>query len=472
MKRPAQNQYISRVVNVGSLAVGGNHPVRIQSMTNAPALDVKATIDQCMRCFDAEADCMRISVPDKAAVECLSQVKKGLLAAGYDQPLIADIHFKPDLALAAARLVEKVRINPGNYNISHNHKKSGKLRVDKEMEYDTLQKNLTPLLKVCKEYGTAIRIGTNAGSLAASVMEAFGHGPEALVESSLLYLRIFNEAGFSDTIVSLKASDPFTTLVANKLMAMRMAEEKMPYPLHIGVTEAGSGNDGKLRSALGVLPLLQLGLGDTIRISLTAPPEEEVHFARNIMATVDGKNCQTDEDSLLVQLCDAFAWPVFSLHPASSKNQGFQDAIPADTKVFNSLESLREEMVRTALNKGIQTREHAEQLAGQLLQSGGLLATDTEFISCPTCARTTVDLVRLNERVKAELSGYPGIKVAVMGCIVNGPGEMAGADFGIMGTSLGKLHVYRGRKPVFRNLHTDEAIQALKSLISEKSAPR
>ncbi len=456
----------SRVVRIGGLPLGGNNPIRIQSMTNTPTGDVGATIDQCIRCFDAGADFMRISVPDNDALENLKRVKNGLLASGYEQGLVADIHFKPGLALAAAKIVEKVRINPGNY-----HKQSGNTRrankdQDKEHEYDLIRTNLAPLLQVCNDYGTAIRIGTNAGSLSASIVQEFGHGAKAMVESTMAYLQLFEEAGFFDTVVSLKSSDPLTMLESYFMMGLRMAEKNMYYPLHIGVTEAGSDAAGRIRSAIGVIPLLDMGLADTIRISLTEPPENEVVFARKLINPTESSNMQHDPDQVLADLCHGFVWQVISMHHATKTRPWLIKAIPPDKAYEKDLESLKKEIIEAAVAKGAESHENSEKLADQLLQSAGLRATDTEFISCPSCARTAVDLVSLTSKVKTALSGHPGLKVAIMGCIVNGPGEMADADYGIMGTGKGNLDVYKGKDAVYRNLHEDDAINALTKLVN------
>lgn len=557
MGKRTHTRFPSREVDIGGIPLGHTHPVRVQSMTNTPTTNVKATVDQCLEGFDAGADYMRISVPDNASLESLKKIRNELNHCGYRKPLIADIHFRAELALEAAKIVEKVRINPGNYT----PEKTGKTtwtRACRQQELEVVRSRLAPLVRVCREHGTAIRVGTNSGSLSPRIVSWFGHTPRALVESTMEYLRLFQDLAFDNLVVSLKTSNPLTMVNSYHLMAGSMLEENLAFPLHTGVTEAGADESGRMKSALGIIPLLQAGIGDTIRVSLTGNPDEEIVFAKKIVAgfsaafstapsgTPDHKKPKTDEGSgsgegsdtlhlapppplpgnhkAIVLTSDPGHSPDstrgFRLHElkgtdnmAEAIDQAAEDRLLlianldrgfSENRLPGLCDQIQGEGIRAGVvakasikgtdedsqtiemcsrfgslllqrklhglwisNPGPDQQDNLSAMALRLLQAAGLRVSDTEFIACPTCARTSYDLKRVYSMVKEKAGGKPGLTIAVMGCVVNGPGEMAGADFGILGAANGSLQVFRGGKAVYKNLGTEEAVDKLLKLISE-----
>ncbi len=541
--------------------MGNGHPIRIQSMTSTRTTNIRATLDQCIRLFDAGADYVRISIPDKASITALKQIKKGLRGAGYDNPLIADIHFKPELALLAAPIADKLRINPGNYTRASLPGKTSWTQTGYNNELRILKNKLAPLAGVCKDHGTAIRIGTNLGSLSPRIVSRFGNTPEAMVEATQEFLRAFEELGFFNTVISLKASNPLVMIRAYHLLACRLMSENMAYPLHLGVTEAGAGEDGRLKSALGIGTLLKMGIGDTVRVSLTEEPEAEIAFARILVAPFRQRKSNTPQHKLVLppfQLMPTPALPFYgeknsliiatpgslpwkeaglfnaesippdatSLHPRVNIIL-FRDTpsinqleacrhmpgpiLVADTTLGFELENLETLQAMTA-QKGIQagimlkfrlpamrtdrmiaglatqfggfllrriihglwmetgsvhTAGNATRLAQGLLQACGIDQTRTEYVSCPTCSRTSYDLQGVLKNIRDRLPEVPGLKIAVMGCIVNGPGEMADADFGVMGSKNGTLTIYRGKTPVKKHLNPKDAAEELFRLLKQ-----
>jgi (E)-4-hydroxy-3-methylbut-2-enyl-diphosphate synthase len=351
-------------------------------MTNTDTLDTLATVAQVIRMADAGCEYVRIAVPGIREAENLRNIKKELLARGYEIPLIADVHFNPNIAEIAATIVEKVRINPGNYRDKKKSKMPDAgywlLDTNYNRELEDIAKRIAPLISICKEHGTAIRIGTNHGSLSDRILERYGDTPEGMVESALEFARICKGFGFNELVLGMKASNVRVMIAANRLLVERMKEEQMNYPVHLGVTEAGSGEDGRLKSAIGIGSLLADGIGDTIRVSITEDPEFEIPVAYGI------------------------------------------------------------------------------------LQATGVRITKTEFISCPSCARTLFNIQDVLEKIKARTGHLRGLKIAVMGCIVNGPGEMADADYGYVGAGKGTVMLYKRQKLVKKNV--DEAV-ALEELI-------
>jgi (E)-4-hydroxy-3-methylbut-2-enyl-diphosphate synthase len=378
-------RFPTRVVNIGTLPLGGNNPIRVQSMTNTDTLDTDATVAQAIRMIAAGCEYVRIAVPGIREAENLRNIKTGLRKLGYETPLIADVHFNPNIAEIAATIVEKVRINPGNYVDKKKKVDTGYWMLDKNYfrELDEIAKRIAPLISICKEHGTAIRIGTNHGSLSDRIMERYGDTPEGMVESALEFARICKGFGFHELILGMKASNVRVMITANRLLVERMKKEQMDYPIHLGVTEAGSGEDGRIRSAIGIGSLLADGIGDTIRVSITEDPEYEIPVAYGI------------------------------------------------------------------------------------LQAAGVRITKTEFISCPSCARTLFNIRDVLEKVKARTGHLKNLKIAVMGCIVNGPGEMADADYGYVGTGKGKVMLYKGQEVVKKNVDEAFALEELIGLIKE-----
>ncbi len=443
-------RFPSREVSVGSIALGGRNPIRLQSMTNTSAADAEATIQQSIRIFEAGADYVRIATPDIHSVRQLSYIRKALRAAGFPNPLIADIHYQPGLALHAAPLVDKIRINPGNYT----DRPGGSQKQWTENEYahdlEKLASSLAPLIAVCKEHGTAIRIGTNLGSLSQRITFRHGHSPEAMVQSTLEFLSIFEHLSFYNTVVSLKASNPVIMIQAYRLMAERMLETGMNYPMHLGVTEAGFGLDGRIKSALGIGTLLKMGIGDTVRVSLTEDPELEIPVAAKIVDYAQSqhstevfikKNYATScEETLMVMAAIDFG----------------------DRLLFKEIDGLLIEA------PGIQNKKKLRDIEEALMQATRRRITKTEFIACPSCARTSYDIQGVLNDLQSQAGHIPGLTIAVMGCVVNGPGEMADADYGLMGAAKGLLWIYKGNQVVKKNIPPASAASELLKILKNE----
>ncbi len=606
-------RFPSHEVVIGERPLGGINPIRLQSMTNTNTLDVQATIAQSIRIIEAGADYVRISAPNIRAAEALREIKDGIRKAGFSHPLIADIHFNAEVALTAARYVEKVRINPGNYTRGASRTKTDFTKEELAKEKEQLYTRLKPLVQTCKEHGTAIRIGTNLGSLSPAIISRFGNSPEGMVQATFEFLEAFRELDFHQLVISLKASKPIVMVQAYERMVELMVENQMTYPLHIGITEAGEGENGRIKSALGICSLLNKGIGDTLRVSLTEDPEREIPFAAKLSsvyqipftratdesvyslkksgfyspeilvtedklkAVVIGENCdeQTISDGklplattsgdisgkpdvpadycfattpgpgippcgkqwlvtpetaknlaghsvvLLTELCSeetpelnpnttgffirGCCTDTIRLTPAM-KDKRFL-GIVADMNSWNEEVNLdawidfsQQHHIPLILRRSFHTADsdelisHFAMFAGNyllekkiqgiwmnapaikedvtgiafgFLQSAGLRITKTEFISCPTCARTSFDLQSVLKQVQKVSKGWPGLKIAVMGCVVNGPGEMADADFGFVGTGTGKLHLYKGQQVLKKNIEISEAPQALVHVLKE-----
>ncbi len=592
-------RFPSHEVIIGDRPVGGRNPIRLQSMTNTPTQDIEATVAQSIRIIEAGADYVRISAPNIKAAEALKDIKQKIRAAGYGHPLVADIHFNADVALIAARYVEKVRINPGNYVGSSNRGIINFSDYETEQEKEHIYNKLKPLVEVCKNEGTAIRIGTNLGSLSARIISQYGNTPKGMVEATNEFLEIFQRLNFDQIVISLKASKPLIMIQAYEGMVEKMLENCMSYPLHIGITEAGEGENGRIKSALGICSLLNKGIGDTLRVSLTEEPEAEIPFAmklssiyqvpfsqvhenhefylkksnftaKDITLTPQRFHAvviedqtekkpettgQTSSDFIYLEnlsnLSTAHEWILtpfdvwkknqknnyFPLFPLSEDLKDFAHLQGVEDPVFISvpcrqigwieklkhkdnirgmvleLSLCRDEInldswinysqkqgIPLILKKTFQSadvdeiinhfatfagnalverkchgiwldapncREDLNSVAFGFLQSAGLRITRTEFISCPTCARTSYDLQKVLKDVQQHTSKFPGLKIAVMGCIVNGPGEMADADFGFVGTGAGKLHLYQGRNPVKKNIEPANAADALLDILKK-----
>jgi len=362
--------------------MGGKYPIRVQSMTNTDTRNIKSTVAQAIRMIKAGCEYVRIAVPGMKEIESLREIKKILQKKGYKAPLIADVHFNPKIAEIAATFVEKVRINPGNYNDNKKNTTTGRyLKTRYEDELEGIAKRLKPLITICKENGTALRIGTNHGSLSSRILNKYGDTPIGMVESALEFVRICEDQQFHNLVLSMKSSNTRLMIQANRLLVERMNKAGMTYPIHLGVTEAGAGEDGRLKSAIGIGSLLSDGIGDTIRVSITEDPEYEIPVAYGI------------------------------------------------------------------------------------LQASGARITKTEFISCPSCARTLFNIQEAVEKIKSRTGHLTGLKIAIMGCIVNGPGEMADAHYGYVGAGRGRIMLYKGNALVGRNIAEADAIDTLINLI-------
>ncbi|MDB3926925.1 (E)-4-hydroxy-3-methylbut-2-enyl-diphosphate synthase [Flavobacteriales bacterium] len=616
----------TREVMVGNVGVGGDNPIRIQSMTTTDTMDTQATVEQSIRMIEAGCEIVRITAPSKKDAENLQNIKDELRARGYDTPLVADIHFTPNAAEIAARIVEKVRVNPGNYA---DKKKFEELEYTDEtyqQELQRIKERFIPLVRICKEEGTAMRIGTNHGSLSDRILGRYGDTPLGMVESALEFLRICQEEDYHNIILSMKASNTQVMVQAYRLLIVKMKEENMNYPLHLGVTEAGEGEDGRIKSAVGIGTLLEDGIGDTVRVSLTEEPEFEIPVARELVRRYDTRKKHQNISSISDYPIDSYNYirresnkvlnigekqvPIvmadFSLKkklsPASFFALGYRYSVPTDkwnigdmacdyvflgdeeidfnipgtlgivyhydtwlkhqnedrvypflthkqylenstlskhlnivyaclpdlsTELIDRLKSdptavllidswnahgmaeqrrlfvelinhkctvpviigraygnLKEEelqlhaatdmgaLLLDGLGDGIfiaaencGSDQTVNQTAFGILQATRTRISKTEYISCPSCGRTLFDLQETTAKIRAKTNHLKGVKIGIMGCIVNGPGEMADADYGYVGTGVGKITLYKEKEVVQRNIPEEQAVDALIDLI-------
>lgn len=632
---PSLTKYIrfkTREVKVGNLIIGGNNPIRVQSMTTTDTMDTQKTVEQSIRMIDAGCELVRITAPSINEARNLETIKKELYKRGYKTPICADIHFTPNAAELAARIVEKVRVNPGNYADKKKFEHINYTDKSYEEELERIHERFVPLIKICKEHGTAMRIGTNHGSLSDRILSRYGDTPLGMVESALEFLRICEEEKYFDIVLSMKASNTQVMVQAYRLLVNKMLESDRNYPLHLGVTEAGDGEDGRIKSAVGIGTLLEDGLGDTIRVSLTEDPEFEIPVAKNLVerystrknyreiqaienitaldytpfeykrretksvlnigahnvprVVADFSNLNEkakitpaqlfavgynysvplDKWNIADQACDyiyigdksidfeipgtlgliynsqAFAslknkthayplfcgseyfhaevkssklnfvvidsstlfHPEFKIHDLDPTvvlifDTTNEHAMPAQRRMFFQLLSLNSKIPviikRNYRDLSIDTFQlySSTDLGGLLLDGFGdgvwihqnncvpqqvvnstafgiLQATrtrisKTEYISCPSCGRTLFDLQETTAKIRSRTSHLKGVKIGIMGCIVNGPGEMADADYGYVGTGIGKITLYKGKEVVKRNIPSDTAVDELITLI-------
>jgi len=626
------SRYKTRVVTIGDVPMGGDNPIRVQSMTTTDTMNTIATVEQSIRMIDAGCEYVRITAPSIKEAENLRNIKDELRKRGYTTPLIADIHFTPNAAELAARIVEKVRVNPGNYADKKKFEEIDFTNDSYDAELERIRKRFTPLVKICKEYGTAMRIGTNHGSLSDRILSRYGDTPLGMVESALEFLRICEDNNYYNIVLSMKASNPKVMVEAYRMLIQKMQELNMNYPLHLGVTEAGEGEDGRIKSAVGIGTLLEDGIGDTVRVSLTEDPEFEIPVAKHLIEKISNFKFQISNS--IVPITSELPYNPYeferrntaevtnfgghnvprvisdfskmeNITPASLFAVGYNYSVPldkwnisdqasdyifvGDNKVdfeipgtlgliyksetwyqlenktrcyplfsaqeFSSaknksaiLNFVSVELDYLIANSKLQianfekcvlifetTNEHgmAEQRRmfielmqhkinlpviikrnyaglskekfqlycstdiGALLLDGfgdGVwLTTDnqhptrtiqnatafgilqatrtriskTEYISCPSCGRTLFDLQETTAKIRARTSHLKGVKIGIMGCIVNGPGEMADADYGYVGTGVGKITLYKGKEVVERNVDSENAVDGLIDLIKK-----
>ncbi|KXX67310.1 (E)-4-hydroxy-3-methylbut-2-enyl-diphosphate synthase [Flammeovirga sp. SJP92] len=617
-------------VNIGGVPMGGDNPIRIQSMTTVDTMDTEGSIEEIIRMVESGCEYVRITAPSKKEAENLQNIKDGLRARGFNVPLVADIHFTPNAAEVAAKIVEKVRINPGNYA---DKKKFDFIEYDDatyQAELDRIREKFIPLVEICKEYGTAMRIGTNHGSLSDRILSRYGDTPLGMVESALEFLRICDELDYHEIVLSMKASNTQVMVQAYRLLVQKMDEEGLkPYPLHLGVTEAGDGEDGRVKSAVGIGTLLEDGLGDTVRVSLTEAPEAEAPVAEALIKRYDNRREESnviptsitsspknpfkyerrstaevatfgdhnvprvianfapvDEITMkslkvighhylpatdkwamsdhgadyiytgtkplpfmapngLKNIVDASIWnkeddtyPLFELSEyIDSSNNLHQDL----NFVRTTLKELDESIIATLKNasnvvlmihtenahampelrallyklysndvktpviiernytdltddqlqlysstdiggllidglgdgvmlstdNSLESIEFCNRLSFGILQAARTRMTKTEYISCPSCGRTLFDLQETTAMIRQRTDHLKGVKIGIMGCIVNGPGEMADADYGYVGSGKGKITLYRGQEVVKRSVPEENAVDELIKLIDE-----
>jgi len=424
-------------VKVGNILIGGANPIVVQTMCNTHTSDVEGSVAQCRRLAAAGAQLIRLTVPSLAQVESLRQIKDILRSEGIETPLVADVHFSSEIAIAAASVVEKVRINPGNFHKDH----------------DKAREQFARLVEVCKEHGTAIRIGLNHGSLGDRITNLYGNTPLAMKEAVKEWLDMCVENDFYNVVVSLKASNTFVMVEAYRLLAKQMQEDGVIFPFHLGVTEAGNGDSGRIKSAVGISALLSEGIGNTIRVSLTEDPENEIPVAQYLADRYDSR-IHSSMVSLVLEGRKAVA-----TYDAPSREKLIMDFACDFGKRL-----LDKELDEVELNGC----EDGEYLADELMQAARRRFYRPEYIACPGCGRTMYNLEGTFEEVKRRTSHLKGMVIAVMGCIVNGPGEMADADWGYVGEGNGKVSIYKGKEPVLRHVPETEAIDRLLELIEQK----
>ncbi len=446
---------IVNFLSIGNLPLGEGFPVRLQSMCNTSTTDVAATVAQVIRIIEAGADMVRITVPSMVEVEALRKIKQELRAAGFAQPLIADVHFNPEVAIACAAIVEKVRINPGNFTDRKRFSDQELSNDDYQASLEKMSERAKPLFDVCKTHGTVLRVGVNHGSLCDRVVNRYGNGPLGMAMSAMEWIDLANVHGFHNMLFSMKSSNVLTMMEATSLFAQKMRDAGTIYPLHLGVTEAGEGLDGRVKSAVGIGGLLLHGLGNTIRVSLTEPPENEIPFSKALLIAIR-QNSPTD-----YQLGDDGV-----LHYSRLENN--RDQWIAGVAAVAGYIYLQRKLKNLIIENACFSQEECRQLEESVLQACRITMSKTEIISCPTCGRTQYDIISVLQDVKGKFGHYPGLKIAVMGCIVNGPGEMADADYGVVGASNRKMIVYKGKRKMSELLTQEDALLLLKMLIDSE----
>ncbi|MBR6621452.1 MAG: 4-hydroxy-3-methylbut-2-en-1-yl diphosphate synthase [Bacteroides sp.] len=592
-------------VNIGATPMGGTNPIRIQSMTNTVTLDTEACVEQAKRIIEAGGEYVRLTTQGVREAENLMNINIGLRSQGYDTPLVADVHFNPNVADVAAQYAEKVRINPGNYvDAARTFKKLEYTDEEYAQEIEKIRARLVPFLNICKENHTAIRIGVNHGSLSDRIMSRYGDTPEGMVESCMEFLRICTAENFNDVVISIKASNTIVMIRTVRLLVAEMEKEGMAFPIHLGVTEAGDGEDGRIKSAFGIGALLSDGIGDTIRVSLSEAPEAEIPVARKLVdhitsreghmytpgrpaaefdylspsrrKTIPVKNIGGTHQPIVIAdrfdestevdeqfkpdyiycghtlpenrcegipyIVDAYNWEpementypafsykeIFSMHfskadvkflflPYMALDREVKAALRIHPEVviiaqsshvnrlgeframahelmdsgienpvvyfqFYEEENAEDFQIKAAadmgalifdglcdglflFNQGDLSHQVVDATAFNILQAGRVRISKTEYISCPGCGRTLYDLESTIARIKEATSHLKGLKIGIMGCIVNGPGEMADADYGYVGAGRGKVSLYKKKECIEKNIPEEQAVEKLIELI-------
>ena len=525
----------SHIVQVGDTPLGGFHPIRVQSMCTTSTMDTEASVQQTLRIAEAGGEYVRLTTQGTREAENMQAINAGVRAAGCNVPLVADVHFNANVADVAARYCEKVRINPGNYvDTARQFRQLEYTDAEYAQELQKIEDRLIPFINICKEHNTAVRIGVNHGSLSDRIMSRYGDTPEGIVESCMEFLRIFVKHDFRDVVISIKASNTVVMVQSVRLLGTEMTREGMTFPLHLGVTEAGEGEDGRIKSAVGIGALLQDGMGDTIRVSLSEEPEAEIPVAKDIVeyVTATRKDADLPIDPETVQIPSFYNWlkperrqttrvgevgggqvpvvwtavPVegvvvlnpFTLdadtadflrshpevivvsRPRTSNRLGEHRALVfalENLGLHNPVLAFHDDtdMVHAAIELGVLFIDGLmdgivipdEQLGLGILQAARARFSKTEYISCPGCGRTLYDLQGTIARIKQATGHLKGLKIGIMGCIVNGPGEMADADYGYVGAARGKISLYKGKQCVEKNIPEEEAVEHLLKLIAE-----
>lgn len=515
------NRRTSKEICVGNLRIGGNNPIRIQTMANTDTNDIEASVAQAKRCLEAGTELLRYTTQGTKEAENLGKIRETLRAEGIELPLVADIHFNANVAEVAANLVEKVRINPGNF-VTGKHGDYTDEEWDDELR--RIREKLHTLLSICKDKGTAIRIGVNHGSLSPRIMSRYGNTPLGLATSCMEFIELCEQEGFTNLILSVKASNTRVMIYAVRMLVQMMDAKGKNYPLHLGVTEAGSDDEGRIKSSVGIGTLLTDGIGDTIRVSLSEAPEAEIPVARKLVDYIENQqnNLSThiSYSSLKTEYSRRKSTPINKIggdnpvvvvadkqlntllkpdytadeiitleenieivEDLSQLNTLLSTDRPIIVKKQFEIDDLETLQIHAAAffgpmlidglidgiwlsNKSDKiTTEQINDIAFEILQSSRCRISKTEYTSCPSCGRTKFDLPKVVRQVKEATQGFVGLKIAVMGCIVNGPGEMADADFGYIGAGMGKVSLYKGQECVMKNIPEEEAIDKLLELI-------
>lgn len=448
----------SHEITVGNIRLGGDNPIRVQSMTNTSTMDTEASVAQILRIAEAGGELVRLTTQGTREAENMDLISQAVRRAGCPVPLVADVHFNPNVADVAARYCEKVRINPGNYvDAARQFKQLEYTDEQYAQELQKIEDRLLPFLDICREHGTAVRIGVNHGSLSDRIMSRYGDTPAGIVESCMEFLRICVRHNFMNVVISIKASNTVVMVQSMRLLVQEMDKEGMTFPLHLGVTEAGEGEDGRIKSAVGIGALLTEGIGDTIRVSLSEAPEKEIPVARQLVDMIP---------------------------ECSRLRQEAEEGIKDDTVTLRlEASSLEELQLKAAMAVGaifIDKKAHLldieaegfdeatlRDLSDSILQAARIKFVKTEYISCPGCGRTLYDLEGTIHKIKAATAHLKGLKIAIMGCIVNGPGEMADADYGYVGAARGKVSLYKAKECIEKNIPEEEAVERLLRFIEE-----
>jgi len=450
------------VVHVGTLAIGGDNPIRVQSMATVDTNDTEGCVAQAKRIIDAGGELVRFTTQGTREAENMKNISARLKAEGYMTPLVADVHFTAHTADVAAQYCEKVRINPGNYvDPGRTFKHLEYTDEEYEAELKKIEEKLVPFLNICKQHHTAIRIGVNHGSLSDRIMSRYGDTPEGIVESCMEFLRICRREQFDDVVISIKASNTVVMVQTVRLLVQTMDKEDMHYPLHLGVTEAGEGEDGRIKSAVGIGALLTEGIGDTIRVSLSEEPEREIPVAKKLVELIPECTRLRQEaeasikDNTITLTVDAPDWETLQLKAAMAVGALLIDRKAEKLEIITQTSSFESQL---------------SDLADAILQAARIKFTKTEYISCPGCGRTLYNLQETIAKIKAATSHLVGLKIGIMGCIVNGPGEMADADYGYVGAGRGKISLYKNKECVAKNIPEEEAVARLLKLIEKNEA--
>ena len=451
-------------VQIGNTPLGGNNPIRVQSMTTTSTMDTEGSAQQAKRIVEAGGEYVRLTTQGSREAENLTPIHERLKELGINVPLVADVHFNPAVADVAALHTEKVRVNPGNYiDPARTFKQLEYTEEEYKAELQRLEDRFVPFLCSCKEHNTAVRIGVNHGSLSDRIMSHYGDTPEGIVESCMEFLRICVKENFMNVVISIKASNTVVMVRSVRLLVKQMEKEGMKFPLHLGVTEAGEGEDGRIKSAVGIGALLTEGIGDTIRVSLSEEPEAEIPVAKKLVEMIatcaelrQKAKDSIENDKITLSLEEETEIESLQLKAAMTVGALLIDGEAHELEIISPNFS----------------SETLKNLADSILQAARVKFTKTEYISCPGCGRTLYNLQETIAKIKAAISEkaetnprYKTLKIGIMGCIVNGPGEMADADYGYVGAGRGKISLYKQKECIMKNIPEEDAVEKLLEFI-------